>query len=157
MAHRLVASGQGDRIAGLVAMAGMFIHPNAVPQKYKDLHVSYVENGGDTPVVAGEHMIGAYKMIVGNERLDDLDWFPVAHAPESLKGFPRTYIFNTEREALRDDGRVLEAGLQDAGVAVKRDVMSALPHYFWCFPVAKAGAEFRQMLVEGIKWILGGL
>lgn len=155
-AHRLIQSGQGDRVSGVVAMAGMFLHPDVAPAKYQDLHVSYVENSGDTPVVSGDAMLGAYSMIIGKPRLDDLDWFPVAHAPESLKGFPRTYIVNTGKEALRDDGRVFEAGLKDVGVPVKRDIMPALPHYFWCFPVAKAGAEFRARLVEGIKWIIDG-
>ena len=71
----------------------------------------------------------------------------------ALRGFPRTYIINTGREANRDDGAVLEATLKDAGVAVKRDNLPALPHYFWCFPLEKAGARFRQTLVDGIKWI----
>lgn len=136
-------------------MAGMFLHPDAVPAKYKDLHVSYVENGGNTPVVSGEMMLLAYQLIPGEQKIKDVDLFPVAAAPESLKGFPRTYIVNTGKEALRDDGAVLEAGLRDAGVEVKRDCMPALPHYFWVFPIEKAGVKFRDTLVEGIQWVLG--
>lgn len=136
-------------------MAGMFIHPDAVPQKYKHLHVSYVENGGD--VLTGDTMLAAYKLLVGDSGIKNMDWFPVTGAPESLKGFPRTYITNTDKEALRDDGTVLEAALRDAGVAVKRDNMPALPHYFWRFPIEKAGARFREILVEGTKWVVGPL
>ena len=51
---------------------------------------------------------------------------------------------------------VLAAELREAGLRVKNELMPALPHYFWTFPLEKAGATFRQKLVEGFKWILDG-
>ena len=64
------------------------------------------------------------------------------------------YIHNTDLEAMRDDGAVLEAELNDIGVPVKRDVQIGYPHYFWCFPVKKGGAAFRDLLVNGFGWVL---
>lgn len=154
VAYKLVSSGQGDRIFGLIQMAGMFIHPDHVPEKYKHLHNSYVENGGDVPIVKADDMRYAFGLVVGEAGYTKLDWFPMVGGADAVKGFPRTYIVNTDKEALRDDGAVLEAALKDAGVPVKRDNLPGLPHYFWCFPVEHAGARFRKTLVDGIKWIL---
>lgn len=98
-------------------------------------------------------MIWAWENIVGIPGTTNLSWFPTVGGAKALEGFPRTYIINTDKEALRDDGQVLEAALRDAGVPVKRDVMPGLPHYFWCFADLKAGRQFREMLVKGLKWV----
>lgn len=45
---------------------------------------------------------------------------------DASKGFPRTYLINTSKEALRDDAQVMETALKDAGVQVKRDVLPGL-------------------------------
>ena len=76
-------------------------------------------------------MLMAFQFIIGEAGTKNIDWFPLAGGADALKGFPRTYIINTDKEALRDDGRVLEAALNDAGVPVKRDNLPGLPHYFW--------------------------
>ena len=136
-------------------MGGMFIHPAAVPSRYRNLHTSYADNSGDIPVVTGDNMRLAYQMFVGEDQIGNVRWFPVANAPKSLIGFPKTYIVNTDLEACRDDGTVLEAAVKDNGIEVKRDVVPALPHYFWVFPIDKAGRAFREMLAEGIRWVLG--
>lgn len=134
-------------------MAGMFIHPEAVPSRYRTLHTSYADNWGDVPVVSGDIMRLTYQTFIGEEHFGDVEWFPVAGAPGSLRGFPKTYIVNSDLEACRDDGAVLEAALRDKGVEVKRDIVRALPHYFWIFPLDKAGRAFREMLAEGIRWV----
>lgn len=92
--------------------------------------------------------------VAGEAALDDITQFPLHGAPESLKGFPRTYVINTDKEALRDDGTVLEAVLKNLEIPVKRDVMPGLPHYFWCFPVQHAGQRFRDLLIEGARWVV---
>lgn len=73
----------------------------------------------------------AFEVVVGQAGFRNVNWFPLVGGADTLQGFPRTYIINSEKEALRDDGRVLEAALEDVGVPVKRDVLSGLPHYFW--------------------------
>ena len=110
-------------------MSGTVVHPDAVPEEYKHLHKSYVENGGPVPVVDGKKMLEAYEEIAPQYR--EAEFFPVSGGAKALKGFPKTYITSTSKEANRDDGLVMEHGLKDAGVEVKRDVFKGLPHYYW--------------------------
>ena len=152
VAYKLVSTGHKDRISGLIVMSGMFLHPDAVPDEYTDLHRSYVDNGGQVPVVTGKDMLAAYEHIVGAVGTKNLNWFPATGGAKAVAGFPPVYITNSDGEACRDDGAVLAAELKDAGVVVKRDNMLALPHYYWCFPVQKAGGIFRQTLIDGIRW-----
>lgn len=128
--------------------------PEAVPEPYEQLHKSYTENAGQIPVITGPEMLLAYGLIPGQENWDKIDWFPVSGGAGALKGFPRTYLINTSKEALRDDAKVMEMALKDAGVPVRRDVLLGLPHYFWCFGLENAGKRFRTALVEGIKWVV---
>lgn len=152
--YRLIATGQGDRVAGLISLQGLFADPDKLPEVYRKLHTSYEDNSGPLPIVSGEDMKMALEHVAGENALVDVSQFPLHGAPDSLKGFPRTYIINTDREALRDDGTVLEAVLKDVGVPVKMDVMKGLPHYFWTFPVEKAGQRFRDLFVEDVRWVL---
>ena len=81
-------------------------------------------------------------------------YLPVSLGAEAIRGMPPTYINNAEIECMRDDGAILEAELKELGIPVKREVMPGLPHYFWSFPLEKAGASFRQKLVDGFMWVL---
>lgn len=152
LTHRVVANGKS--IAGLVLEAPFALHPDAVPAKYKSLHTSYVDNAGDIPIVTAADCHFAYATAGAGPPYSDHTWFPETGGPEALKGFPPTYIHNTDSEAMRDDGRVLEAELKDAGIAVTRDVQAGYPHYFWIFPIEKGGAAFRNMLINGFAWVL---
>ena len=55
---------------------------------------------------------------------------------------------------MRDDGRVLQAEMEDAGLKVKREVVKGMPHYYWAFPLQDAAEDFRKRLVAGLKWVL---
>lgn len=111
-----------------------------------------MENGGPVPVVTGPEMLMAWDVIPGRENVGKVEWFPVSGGATALKGFPRTYIIHTDREACRDDGVVMQAALKDAYVPVKLDLLPALPHYFWSFGLRNAGQRFRDLVVEGTKW-----
>ncbi|QIX02403.1 hypothetical protein AMS68_007920 [Peltaster fructicola] len=152
LTYRIVASKQP--VAGLVVMAAFALHPDAVPEKYKSLHTSYIDNAGEIPVVKVADCHEAWAAAGAGPPYADHSWFPETGGADALRGFPPTYIHNTDKEAMRDDGRVLEAELNDAGIAVKRDVQADYPHYFWCFPIEKGGAAFRDMLVNGFGWVL---
>ena len=104
------------------------------------------------PVVTGADMLLAYDAAPGRENVDKVEWFPVSGGANALKGFPRTYIIHTDKEACRDDGVVMQAALKDADVPVRLNVLPALPHYFWCFGLKNAGQRFRDLVVEGTKW-----
>lgn len=154
VAYRLVSSGQKGKLAGLVAVEPMCLYPDACPTQYKHLHRSYIENGGPVPLVTWQDCVGAYTLLGSMPPYNDPSWFPISMGSDAMKHFPPTYIINTDKEVMRDDGKVLEHELKDAGVPVKRDVMMGLPHYFWIFPLEKAGASFRSKLVGGFQWIL---
>lgn len=153
--YRLVQ--RGERVAGLVVMAPMSLHPEVCPKEYKDHHTAYVENGGEIPVVNASDAMAAFDMLGSKEDLPAWrkgEWFPQTAGAGAFKNFPPTWIINTDLECFRDDGRVLQLELSDAGAKVKREVMEGWPHYFWCFPVIQGGNEFRGRVVQGIKWIL---
>ncbi|KAK5676949.1 hypothetical protein LTS10_010713 [Elasticomyces elasticus] len=156
VAYRLVNQRQKDRVQGLILMAPMCLHPDAVPPKYSHLHRSMVELSGDIPFVTTEMVLSSYDLLGARPPYTDetKEWFPAMLGSDALQDMPKTYIVNCEVECMRDDGAVLEAELSDAGVGVKRDVMPGLPHYSWSFPLEKAGQRFRRNLVEGIRWVL---
>jgi len=133
-------------------MQGLFASPSLLPQQYRQLHTSYEDNSGTLPVVSGGDMKFVLENVAG-KALNDLSQFPLHGSPGALEGFPRTYIINTDKEALRDDGTVLEAVLKELGIPVKRECMAGLPHYFWCYPVQKSGQRFRDLLIEGVRWV----
>lgn len=141
-------------VAGLVVMASFSLHPDAVPEKYRSLHTSYQDNAGPIPVIRDKDCHATYKAAGARPPYKDHSWFPQTGGAEALRGFPPTYIYNTDLECMRDDGRVLEAELKENGIPVKRDVQPGLPHYFWVFPIQKGGEVFRDLLVNGFTWVL---
>lgn len=163
VAYRLVSNGHGDKIKALLPYSAVCLPPALCPEKYKKSHVSYVELGNEVPVVRWSDCETVYSLVCGytgsstpaegTTSFPD-EWFPAALGETALKQMPRTYIFNSGLECVRDDGLVLEMELKDAGVDVKRDVMEGLPHYFFAFPLVERGKEFRRLLVEGAKWAL---
>ncbi|KAK3670813.1 hypothetical protein LTR78_009257 [Recurvomyces mirabilis] len=158
VAYQLRRKNRISDLAGLVLMAPMFLHPDACPEKYKHLHRSWTELSGPIPLVTADdcmksyHGFGLAPPYEGDD--ERRNWFPLTIGPEALKGMPRTYIINCEIECMRDDGTVAEAQMIDAGMDVKRVVLPGLPHYFWSFPLEKAGLRFRDTLVKGVKWML---
>ena len=156
--YRLVSFGQRHKVAGLISMASLCLHPQAVPQEYQHLHNAYVENGGKLPVVSGDDALFCYKLAGAEPPYDEKrgSLFPLTMGKEGVRGFPRTYVVTCGSDAVRDDGVVLEAALRDVGVSVKRDNYEKLPHYFWVFPVERTGRDMRRKLVEGVEWTLEG-
>ena len=145
----------GQPIAGLSVMGPSAVHPDAVPEKYQWLHQSYVENGGSIPIVTAKDALGAFDFCkLQPSDCKNVLYFPIAGGSEAVKGFPPTYIINMGKECMRDDGLVLKAELEDAGVPVKRDLMTGFPHYFWVLPVETGGKIYREKLIAGIKWVL---
>lgn len=153
LAYRLVRLGQVP--AGLAVVQPMSLHPDACPAEYQSQHTSYQDNGAENvPVVNTRSVMAAFQRSSGLPPYPDWTWFPQSGGADALQHFPPTYIFNTDLECSRDDGGVLEAELRDALVPVKRDMMTGFPHYFWVFPVTNGGAQFRDRLVNGIRWLI---
>lgn len=74
---------------------------------------------------------------------------------KSHSSYPPTYIATCGLDPLRDDGKVLELALKEAGVKVKRDHYEGYPHYFWIFPSITEGQKFVQNLLAGVQFVLG--
>lgn len=155
-AHKLVREGQGNRLAGLLTLSSSNFHPEAMPSEYRHLHTSLQDNAGPMPLVTAD-MVPANWSTLGGAPPYDAEfrhWVPVSMGVEGVKGFPPTWIVDCEKDCMRDDGRVLQAALEDAGVRVKREVVKGMPHYYWAFPLQVAAEDFRVRVLEGLRWIL---
>jgi acetyl esterase/lipase len=154
--HKLIRNGHRDRISGLVPLASTNLQRTAVPAKYQHLHTSMIENSGEIPFVTAVMSDGVYNLLGGNPPYNDESkhWFPVTMGVEGVEDFPPTWILDCEKDCMRDDGRVLQAEMEDAGLKVKREVVKGMPHYYWAFPVQAAAEDFRKRLLAGLKWVL---
>lgn len=68
--------------------------------------------------------------------------------------YPTTYIATCGLDPLRDDGKVFEIALKEAGVKVKHDHYEGYPHYFWIFSSITKGQVFVQNLLAGVQFVL---
>jgi acetyl esterase/lipase len=154
--HKIIQQGYRDRINGLLPLASSHLHRSAVPSEYEHLHTSMEENTGPIPFVTVEMSYGVYDLLGGNPPYNDESkhWFPVSIGAEGVKDFPPTWILDCEKDCLRDDGRVLQAEMEDSGLKVRREVVKGMPHYYWAFPVQVAAEDFRERLLGGISWVL---
>lgn len=155
-AHKLIQTGHGNRISGLISLCSTLLHPSAIPPRYQHLHTSQTDNSGEIPFVTADMCVNVYNLLGGIPPYDDetKHWFPVSMGVEGVRGFPPTWILDCEKDCMRDDGRVLEEEMRDAGLRVRREVVSGMPHYYWAFPVQVAVEEFWGRLVRGLEWAL---
>lgn len=154
--HKLIQSGHRNRISGLVSLCSTLMHPSAVPAGYQHLHTSQTDNSGEIPFVTASMCLGVYDMLGGLPPYDDESkhWYPVGLGVEGVREFPSTWILDAEKDCMRDDGRVLQAEMEDGGLRVKREVVEGMPHYYWAFPVQAAVDGFWKRLVGGLEWVL---
>lgn len=154
--HKLIRSGHRDRIAGLLPLTSTNMHPSAVPPEYKHLHTAMQENSGPIPFVTDDMVLSVYQFLGGEPPYNDESkhWFPASMGVEGVKDFPPTWILDCEKDCMRDDGRVLQAEMEDAGLRVKREVVKGMPHYYWAFPLKTACEGFWERLVGGLEWVL---
>lgn len=65
-------------------------------------------------------------------------------------------MVTAQKDLMRDDGVVLEAALQDAGVQVKRDRYMGMLHYFWFFSQLEKASFCMKNAIKGLEWVLNG-
>jgi len=154
--HKIIQHGHRGRISGLIPLAASTLQRSAVPSEYQHLHTSMTENSGPIPFVTADMSDGVFSMLGANPPYNDdsKHWFPVSMGVEGVKDFPPTWILDCEKDCMRDDGRVLQAEMEDAGLEVKREVITGMPHYYWSFPIQDAAEDFRKRLLAGLKWVL---
>lgn len=105
-------------VKGIVAMVPCSIHPDNVPKSVQPDYKSYEDNAVDVPTIDKSSMQTFYEAVNANPQ--DEEQFPALAATNHSK-FPPTYICVCEYDPLRDDGRVMEKLLKDAGVKTKLD------------------------------------
>ena len=139
LANYLVADpSKRSSIRGCVAIVPATLHWDHVLPEYKSMYKSMDENVG-VPIIDKETM-DTFFNAAGVDPKDPNTF--VALNKENHKNFPPTYIATCEADPLRDDGKILEECLKNAGVPVKSDYYAGLPHYFWIFPSVTEGQEF---------------
>jgi len=137
-------------LKGIAAIVPCTVHMDNIPEKYKSMHTSYEDNKLDAPIIDKESMEIFYRE--ANVDPKDPDTF-VALAEDNHKNFPPTYFASCEFDPLRDDAKVMEAALKEAGVETKHDYYEGFPHYFWIFPSVPEGQKFVGNLLGGIEWL----
>lgn len=154
--HKLIREGYKERISGLLPLTSCHMHPSAVPSKYAHLHTAMRENSGPVPFVNDEMVLSVYHFLDASPPYNEESqhWFPTSMGVEGVREFPPTWILDAERDCMRDDGRVLQAEMEEAGLRVKREVVLGMPHYYWTFPLKTACEDFRNRVVGGLAWVL---
>ncbi|KIA75625.1 lipase/esterase [Aspergillus ustus] len=161
-----------SRIQGVVALAPVTIHPDAVPAHLHDSnkYTSYAEN--DRATINTESAMRTFFDCYGAPP-DDPRVSVLLHPRLSAlsgkctgTGRRRVYLAVGGADTLRDDVRLLaerlreeqEGGDEATGVAVQLDEYPGFPHFSWLFPAGVLGGhqrEFMGNLVRGIKWVQG--
>jgi versiconal hemiacetal acetate esterase len=136
-------------LKGIAAMVPATVHPDNVPEKHKSIYKSYTENGKDAPVIDGESMAIFYR----EAGVDPKDPGTFVALSDNVKLFPPTYLTSCEFDPLRDDTKVIESELKEAGVPTKHDFYAGLPHYFWIFPSVPESQQYIGNLLAGIGWL----
>lgn len=153
-------------LKGIAACVPFVVHPDNVPQKYQAEYKSYTENGKGVPIIDRDSM-DIFFNAAGADHSDTSLWTLLA---DNHKDFPPTYITSCEYDPLRDDAKILEAALKEAGVPTKHDFYPGMPHYFWSksprlscrayqadhsvvFPGIPEAQQYVGNLLAGIGWL----
>ncbi|EWC47758.1 hypothetical protein DRE_02958 [Drechslerella stenobrocha 248] len=118
------------RIDRVVLRGPVTVHPDHVPERFRDQYTSYDSNNqrGEFRDMATSMRDGVFGMagipldFVGTEQA-----FPLWGR---FDGHPRTYIEVCEDDVLRDDGLCYAAALKEAGVEVKAKIRKG-DHTWW--------------------------
>lgn len=138
-------------IKGVAAMVPMTVHPENVPGKYQDQYKSYTENAEGVPVIDKAVMYTFINELAADPQ-DKSAWTLLD--TDNHKNFPPVYLTSCEFDPLRDDAKVFEAALKEAGVPTQHMYYPGFPHYFWIFPGIPEVQGYIGQLLGGINWFL---
>ncbi|KAF2836620.1 alpha/beta-hydrolase [Patellaria atrata CBS 101060] len=140
-----------ERVKGIISLAPTTIHPHHVPEGFKR-HIKSWEENRDAPILNYDSYIN-FTVINGtiNEKKNP-DVHPALH--RRLGELPPTYIVTCGADLVRDDGTIVKAVLDHAGVPCKQDNYEALPHLFWLYPEIPEGAVFKANTAAAVNWIM---
>jgi versiconal hemiacetal acetate esterase len=143
-----------DIVKGMILLYPTVFHPDQIPAVYRSLHTSSIQHKDNVPLVDGNSMRLFFDL--AGTHASDMDYFPALDISCHSR-FPPTYVATSEMDSLRDDDRVLAQSLKDAGIRLKTDHYSGLPHCFWIVPSLPETREFMQNSHSGIQYILDQL
>nr|QFQ50478.1 lipase/esterase [Aspergillus pachycristatus] len=149
----LVSNGLGDRVQGVVALAPVTVHPDAVSADKRDRgeYTSYEENDRLT-INTGSAMqsfFDCYGAPPDDPRLSCL-------LHPGLGKLNKVYMAVGGADTLRDDVRLMRDALVGLGVPVKCDEYPGYPHFSWLFPspaLREHQALFFGNLLSGMGWV----
>ncbi|KXT05094.1 hypothetical protein AC578_7573 [Pseudocercospora eumusae] len=151
-ALKLIDDKKDDHLQGVVACQPFTIHPDAVPEEFRNSYKSYDEHA--------EHTVdtkAAMKTFLElhDAPLTDPYIFPVWN--QSLKKLPCVYLCAAETDTLRDDARALKTLLDRNSVPNYDDEYEKLPHFFFAYPSEHLNGvkeEYFQKTASGIKFVV---
>ncbi len=155
LALKAHADGSGDRVAGVVALSPLVMHPNAIPADEKAIWTSLDANDG--------------KSI--NSKSAILSWLAAYAAPatdplmsvmlhDKLHELKRVYIQGYTADTLYDDARFLAEALHELGVMVEKDFFEGYPHLAYMYPSKHLDAhreDFKNKVFDGVKLVAFGV
>ncbi|KAL2819639.1 Alpha/Beta hydrolase protein [Aspergillus cavernicola] len=147
----LIDQGRGDRVKGVVGLAPVTVHPDAVPDTKKVQYTSYREN--DRVTVNTDSAMRTFLECYGAPP-DDPRVSCLLHP--RLGELGKVYMAVGGADTLRDDVRLMKEALAELAVSVQCDEYPGYPHFSWLFPCpALKGhqGEFFGNLIRGIRWV----
>ncbi|KAH8803328.1 Alpha/Beta hydrolase protein [Xylogone sp. PMI_703] len=149
----LLARDQGfsPPITGLVISIIPAVNPERVPERLRDVYLSYEQNA-NAPILDRERGYEAINTYGGDP--DSFMTWPILH-PKGLSGLPPTYMQVCGLDILRDDGLIYEQVLRESGVKTKMDIYPGLPHGFWVmWPQLQSSKKQTADIMAGVAWLL---
>ncbi|OJI99520.1 hypothetical protein ASPVEDRAFT_81133 [Aspergillus versicolor CBS 583.65] len=147
----LVDKGLGDRVQGVIGIAPVTVHPDAVPVEKQAQYTSYRENDRAT-INTGSAMrtfLDCYGAPPEDPRLSCL-------LHPRLGEMNKAYMAIGGADTLRDDVRLMEQALTKLAVPVRCDEYPGFPPFSWLFPSPALKVHQRKFfgnLVRGIQWV----
>jgi versiconal hemiacetal acetate esterase len=144
---------QPSKVAGIVALAPITMHPEHVAVEFRPDFKAYEENA-EGPLINRAAMYVFNRLNGCDARRDDPYVFPALHPLLGAGKLPPTYVSTCGADPLRDDGTVIKLALSRRGVRCRLRNYEGLPHFFWIYPELATGDTFRKDTVEGVRFVL---
>ncbi|KAK7687166.1 hypothetical protein QCA50_009669 [Cerrena zonata] len=143
---------QGRPVTGQFLNVPQVVHPDAIPEKYKDLFHS-MEQNKDSPILDRAGLLKTNELV--GARPDDANLWPLLATTQ--EGLPPAFLQIGGIDPLRDDGLVYEQALREAGVKTKFEVYTGMPHGGRAmFPNVAIYKQWDKDQVDGLGWLLSG-
>lgn len=152
-AHKALKERLAAPLTGIWACIPATLSDDTVPEQYKELFTSRVQNA-KAPLLNAQSIEVVKQLYQPDESSPDYTPF----TPDGLGSFsqiPRTHVQVAGLDPLRDDGLIYERVLRDHGVETRLDVYPGVPHaHFSAMPGLKASYASRRDTLLGIGWLL---